>query len=97
LICGSALRIGDEADSIGERRHDQTVCRDPVVVTEGASLTQISWVAAQGLPRTTTRSSSGCVLRTPTAVLPEAYEVEGVLTGVLLVVGFAISVMLDAL
>jgi uncharacterized membrane protein len=37
------------------------------------------------------------VLRTPTAVLPEAYEVGGVLTGVLLVVGFAISVMLDAL
>ena len=31
------------------------------------------------------------------ALLPEAYEVEGVLTGVLLVAGLAISLMLDAL
>ena len=30
-------------------------------------------------------------------LLPEAYEVEGVLTGVLRVVGLAISIMLDAL
>lgn len=30
-------------------------------------------------------------------LLPEAYEVEGVLTGVLLVVGFAIALLLDAL
>ena len=30
-------------------------------------------------------------------LLPEAYEVEGVLTGVLLVAGLAISLMLDAL
>ena len=30
-------------------------------------------------------------------LLPDAYEVEGVLTGVLLVAGFAISLLLDAL
>jgi ZIP family zinc transporter len=30
-------------------------------------------------------------------LLPEAYEVEGVLTGVLVVVGLSVSLMLDAL
>lgn len=54
---------------------------------------------ASGLTGALTQAFAGGALLAMVAdeLLPEAYEVEGVLTGVLLVVGFAISIMLDAL
>jgi zinc transporter, ZIP family len=54
---------------------------------------------ASGLTGALTQAFAGGALMAMVAdeLLPEAYEVEGVLTGVLLVVGFAISIMLDSL
>ena len=54
---------------------------------------------ASGLTGALAQAFAGGALMAMVAdkVLPEAYEVEGVLTGVLLVVGFAISILLDAL
>ena len=54
---------------------------------------------ASGLTGALAQAFAGGALMAMVAdeLLPEAYEVEGVLTGVLLVVGFAISIMLDAL
>ena len=54
---------------------------------------------ASGLTGALVQAFAGGALLTMVAdeLLPEAYEVEGVLTGVLLVVGFAISLLLGAL
>jgi ZIP family zinc transporter len=54
---------------------------------------------ASGLTGALAQAFAGGALMAMVAdeLLPEAYEVEGVLTGVLLVVGFAISILLDAL
>jgi len=54
---------------------------------------------ASGLTGALTQAFAGGALLAMVAdeLLPEAYEVEGVLTGVLVVVGFAVSIMLDAL
>jgi ZIP family zinc transporter len=54
---------------------------------------------ASGLTGALAQAFAGGALMAMVAdeLLPEAYEVEGVLTGVLLVVGFAIALLLDAL
>ena len=54
---------------------------------------------ASGLTGALTQAFAGGALMAMVAdeLLPEAYEVEGVLTGVLLVAGFAISLLLGAL
>jgi ZIP family zinc transporter len=61
--------------------------------------TALSLDPASGLTGALTQAFAGGALLAMVAdeLLPEAYEVEGVLTGVLLVVGFATSIMLDAL